>query len=79
MAIFLGVIGPVAHDEHVADRESDEIDRDLDLPPLRLVEQRTNPEVADPALAKLGGGIGDRPAGISPRSCTVPLLCLARP
>jgi hypothetical protein len=64
VAIFLGVVGTVADHKDVADREADEIDRDLDLPPLRLVEQRTNPEIADPALAQLGDGTGDRPAGI---------------
>ena len=64
VAIFLGVVGAVADDKHVADGEADKIERHLDLPPLRLVEQRTNPEIANPALAQLGSGIGDRPAGI---------------
>jgi len=38
MAIFLSVVGTIADDKHIADREADEIDRDLDLPPLRFVE-----------------------------------------
>ena len=64
MAVLFGVVGTVADDEDIADREADEIDRDLHLPPLRLVEQSTCPEVPDPALAQLRGGVGDRPAGI---------------
>jgi hypothetical protein len=38
MATFLNVVGTVAHDKHVADREADEIDCDPDLAPLRFVE-----------------------------------------
>src|SRR5262249_30004872 len=64
VAIFLGVVCAVAGHEHVADRETDKIERDLDLAPLRLVEQRACPEAADPVLAQSGGGKSDRPAGI---------------
>src|SRR6516164_9597670 len=64
VAIFLGMVGAVADDEHVADRETDKIDRDLDFAAPRLVEQRARPEFTDPALAQSGGCIGDRPAGI---------------
>ena len=39
------------------------MERDLDLPPLALVEQRAGPEIADPAVAQLGRGEGDRSAG----------------
>jgi hypothetical protein len=59
MAIFLGVIGTVADRKHITDREADEINRYRDLPPLRLVKQCARPEIADPAFAQLGGGIGD--------------------
>jgi len=64
VAIFLGVVGAVANHEHIADLKADEIERDRDLAPLRLVEQRTRPEIADAVLAQLGSGIGDRPPGI---------------
>src|SRR5207249_3985878 len=64
MAIFFGVVGTVADRKHIADREADEVDRYRDLPPLRLVKQCARPEIADPALAQLGGGIGDRSPGI---------------
>src|SRR6516164_7206768 len=64
MAIFLGVVGTVADRKHIADREANEIDRYLDLAPLGLVEQRTRPEIADPAPAQLGGGTGDSSASI---------------
>src|SRR5215813_258387 len=64
VAIFLGVVRTVAGHEHVADRETDKINCDLDLASLRLVEQRACPEVADPVLAQAGGGKSDRPAGI---------------
>jgi hypothetical protein len=59
VGVFLGVVGTVA-DDNFSDREVDEIDRDLDLPPPLLVEQET----IDPALAHLGFGEGDRTAGI---------------
>jgi hypothetical protein len=64
MAILLGVVGAVADDKHIADPEADKIDRNCDLSSLRFVEQCTGPETADPPPAQLGGGIGDRPAGI---------------
>ena len=64
VAIFLGVVGAVADYKQIIDREADEIERDVDHPPLGLVKQRTDPEISDPALAQLGGGIGDRPAGV---------------
>jgi len=64
MAISLGVVGAVADDELITDRETDKIDRDSNLSSLRLVEQRACPETADPALTQLGGGISDRPASI---------------
>ena len=63
MAIFFGVVGTVADRKHIADREADEVDRYRDLPPLRLVKQCARPEIADPALAQLGGGIGTRGPG----------------
>ena len=43
MAIFLRVVDAVAGYELVADTKADEIDRHLDFPPLRLVEQRASP------------------------------------
>jgi hypothetical protein len=64
MAIFLGVVGAVTDHEHIADCEADEVDRDLDLAPLRLVRQCACPEIADPVLAQSGDGKSDRPAGI---------------
>src|SRR5215813_5863644 len=54
MAIFLGVVGAVADDKYVVDREADKIDRDLDLASLWLVEQGTCPEISDPVLSQLG-------------------------
>jgi len=64
VAVFLGVVGAVANHKHVTDRESNEINCDLDLTALRLVEQRARPEITDPALAQSGGRVGDRQAGI---------------
>ena len=44
--------------------KADEIDRRLDFPPLRLVEQRAGPKAADLAPAQQVGGEGDGPAGV---------------
>ena len=43
MAIFLRIVDAIASYEDVADTKADEIDRRLDFPPLRLVEQGASP------------------------------------
>jgi hypothetical protein len=55
MAIFLGEVGAVA-DDKVADRQADEIDRDLDLALLWLIEQRACREAGDFAPAQFSDG-----------------------
>src|SRR6202022_2497775 len=64
VAVFFGIVDAVAGNEYVADGEADKIKLDFDLPPLRLIEKRAGPEVADPALPQQGGGTGDGSAGI---------------
>src|SRR5208283_6185868 len=58
------VVDAVAGDKHILDPEADEIDRRLDLPPLRLVEQRAGPKAPDLAPTQQICGESDRPAGI---------------
>ena len=53
MAVFLGVVGAVTDYEYIADREPDEIQRDLDLAPLRFVEQRACPKILTPRWRSL--------------------------
>ena len=64
MTMLLSVVYAIARDEDVLDAKADEIDRRLDFPPLRLVEQRAGPKAADLAPAQQIGGESDRPAGV---------------
>ena len=60
----LCVVNAAAGHEHVPNTNADEIKRRIKLPPLRLVEQRAHPELADLALAQQGDGKSDRPTSI---------------
>ena len=62
--VELAVVEAVADDELVRDREADVVDRDLDEPPGRLVEQRADAQRARVLAAQVADQVVEGEAGV---------------